>query len=175
MWGQGDSFIRAIPDDPARGRRPAAAAHGARPRRAPAIATAPPSPPISIAGDGCFHLAVRGAPEDVDLAAERAAEPRRFGRWTREGSGFVLADHRGRANDDARDRHTLAPTAADGGSRRLLFACGARKDPPEIDRAMILVGDSVFSRADRGGPLPGPGITRPGPAGASAGAAGSRP
>ncbi|MCP1561727.1 UNVERIFIED_ORG: hypothetical protein M2438_000730 [Methylobacterium sp. SuP10 SLI 274] len=38
--------------------------------------------------------------EDVDLAAERTAKPRSFGRWKRAGGGFVLMDSRGASNDD---------------------------------------------------------------------------
>nr|WP_321182402.1 hypothetical protein [Methylobacterium sp. Leaf122] len=38
--------------------------------------------------------------EDVDLAPERTAKPRSFGRWKRAGGGFVLTDSRGASNDD---------------------------------------------------------------------------
>ncbi|WP_458424880.1 hypothetical protein [Methylorubrum extorquens] len=169
--------------------------------------------------------------EDVDLAPERTAKPRSFGRWKRAGGGFVLTDSRGASNDDklgdgsffrafpaaasenvARsyrrlsgggtsalggnvtiavesrydfkadgrygrggsvnsgastgigttigrrrapeggqyrlDRHTLTLTDADRRSRRLFFAYGSQKEPPEVERDMIFVGDSVFSSDD---------------------------
>lgn len=57
--------------------------------------------PLIVLKDGTYYEIDDTALEDVDLAAERAAKPRRFGRWTRKGSGFVLTDHRGRANDYA--------------------------------------------------------------------------
>ncbi len=190
--------------------------------------------PLIVLNDGTFYEIGDTALEDVDLAAERNAKPRRFGRWTRKGEGFVLTDWRGNANDyklgdgsffrafpasadervgrayrrlsgggnsalggdvavaiesrydfktDGRygrggsvgainsgagtgvgtaigrrrapeggqyhlDRHTLTLTGADGRSRRLFFAYSAQKDPPEIDRDMIFVGDSVFSSDD---------------------------
>lgn len=190
--------------------------------------------PLIVFTDGTYYEIDDTALEDVDLAAERSAKPRRFGRWTRKGRGFVLTGMDGKAADyalgdgsffrafpagaeervarsyrrlsgggnsamggdvavavesrydfkaDGRygrggsvgalnsgastgvgtaigrrrapeggqyrlDRHTLTLTGADGRSRRLFFAYGAQKDPPEIDRDMIFVGDSVFSSDD---------------------------
>ena len=190
--------------------------------------------PLIFLRDGTYYEIADTALEDVDLAAERAARPKRFGRWSAKGAGFVLTDARGRANDYALgdgsffrafpavanervarayrrlsgggntalggdvaisvesrydfhadgsygrggsvgatnsgastgvgtaiarrrapeggryalDRHTLTLTAADGRTRRLFFAYGSQKDPPEIDREMIFVGDDVFSPAD---------------------------
>ncbi|MGU3463717.1 hypothetical protein ACLBXO_02600 [Methylobacterium sp. C33D] len=190
--------------------------------------------PLIFLRDGTYYEIADAALEDVDLAAERAARPKRFGRWAGKDAGFVLTDARGRANDYALgdgsffrafpagsgervarayrrlsgggntalggdvaiavesrydfnadgsygrggsvgatnfgastgvgtaiarrrapeggryalDRHTLTLTSADGRTRRLFFAYGTRKDPPEIDRDMIFVGDDVFSPAD---------------------------
>ncbi|CAO4152023.1 hypothetical protein GPNCGGLF_LOCUS3796 [Methylorubrum aminovorans] len=190
--------------------------------------------PLIFLQDGTFFEIGDTALEDIDLAAERTAKPRRFGRWTRKDQGFLLTDWRGNANSyklgdgsffrafpavadervtrsyrrlsgggnsamggdvtvavesrydfkaDGRygrggsvgainsgastgvgssisrrrapeggryrlDRHTLILTGADGRSRRLFFAYSAQKDPPEIDRDMIFVGDSVFSSDD---------------------------
>lgn len=191
--------------------------------------------PLIVLRDGTYVEIGDAALEDVDLVAERAARPHRFGRWTRAGGGFVLTDSKGRANDYklgdgsffrafpaaagesvsrayrrlsgggnsamggdvavavesrydfradggygrggsvgainsgassgvgtaigrrrapeggryALDRHTLTLIGADGRSRRLFFAYGSRNDPPEIDRDMIFLGDSVFTDADR--------------------------
>ena len=190
--------------------------------------------PLIVLKDGTYYEIDDTALEDVDLAAERTAKPRRFGRWTRKGGGFVLTGADGKPADyalgdgsffrafpaaagenmarsyrrlsgggnsamggdvtvaienrydfrsDGRygrggsvgavnsgassgvgtaigrrrapeggqyrlDRHTLTLTGADGRSRRLFFAYGSQKDPPEIDRDMIFVGDSVFSADD---------------------------
>ncbi|MDV2985942.1 UNVERIFIED_CONTAM: hypothetical protein Q9R58_16640 [Methylobacteriaceae bacterium AG10] len=190
--------------------------------------------PLIFLQDGTTYEIGDTALEDVDLAAERSAQPRRFGRWTRAGGGFVLTNARGAASNyklgdgsffrafpaasgesvarsyrrlsgggnsamggdvaiaiesrydfkaDGRygrggsvgavnsgastgvgtamgrrrapeggqyrlDRHTLTLTGADGRSRRLFFAYSSQKDPPEVDRDMIFVGDSVFSSED---------------------------
>ena len=190
--------------------------------------------PLIVLKDGTTYEIGETALEDVDLAAERMAQPRRFGRWTRKGQGFVLTGADGKPADyalgdgsffrafpaaadervarayrrlsgggnsamggdvavavesrydfraDGRygrggsvgainsgastgvgttigrrrgpeggryrlDRHTLTLTGADGRSRRLFFAYGSQKDPPEIDRDMIFVGDSVYSSDD---------------------------
>ncbi|WP_232629916.1 hypothetical protein [Methylobacterium sp. Leaf118] len=190
--------------------------------------------PLIILRDGTYYEIADTALEEVDLAAERVAKPRRFGRWTRAGAGFVLTGSNGKANDyklgdgsffrafpagsgetvarayrrlsgggnsalggdvsiaiesryafradgrygrggsvgalnsgastgvgtaigrrrapeDGRyslDRHTLTLTGADGRSRRVFFAYGSQKDPPEVDRDMIFVGDDVFSSDD---------------------------
>lgn len=55
--------------------------------------------PLIFLQDGTFYEIGDTALEDVDLATERAAKPRRFGRWTRKGQEFVLTDWRGNAND----------------------------------------------------------------------------
>ncbi|WP_298952170.1 hypothetical protein [uncultured Methylobacterium sp.] len=194
--------------------------------------------PLIVLRDGTYYEIGDTALEDVDLAAERAAEraarPRRFGRWRKAGEGFVLTDSRGNANDYrlgdgsffrafpasagesvarayrrlsgggnsamggdvavavesrydfrpdgsygrggsvgainsgastgvgssvsrrrtpeggryALDRHTLTLTGADGRSRRLFFAWGSQKTPPEPDRDMLFIGDDVFTSAD---------------------------
>ncbi|XYD10490.1 hypothetical protein R1A27_08460 [Methylobacterium sp. NMS12] len=57
--------------------------------------------PLIFLRDGTYYEIADTALEDVDLAAERAARPKRFGRWTAKGAGFVLTDARGRANDYA--------------------------------------------------------------------------
>ncbi|RVU15107.1 hypothetical protein EOE48_21085 [Methylobacterium oryzihabitans] len=190
--------------------------------------------PLIVLRDGTYYEIGDTALEDVDLAAERAARPRRFGRWRKAGESFVLTDSRGNANDYkpgdgsffpafpasagesvgrayrrlsgggnsamggdvavavesrydfrpdgsygrggsvgainsgagtgvgssvsrrrapeggryALDRHTLTLTGADGRSRRLFFAWGSQKDPPEPDRDMLFIGDDVFTSAD---------------------------
>lgn len=190
--------------------------------------------PLIFLRDGTYFEIADTALEDVDLPAERLAKPRLFGRWTRAAKGFVLTDHKGRANDyalgdgsffrafpatpgeavtrsyrrlsgggnsalggsvaiaiesrydfhpDGRygrggsvgainsgadtgvgtsigrrrapeggryalDRHTLTLTGADGRSRRVFFAYSSQKEPPEIDRDMIFIGDDVFSSDD---------------------------
>ncbi len=57
--------------------------------------------PLIFLRDGTYYEVADTALEDVDLAAERAARPKRFGRWSAKGAGFVLTDARGRANDYA--------------------------------------------------------------------------
>lgn len=187
--------------------------------------------PLILFQDGVTYEIGKAALEDVDLAAERAAQPRRFGRWTRRAARFVLTDERGRSEEyglqDGRffrafpadpgervargyrrlsgggntamggdvmvavssqydfradgtygrggsvgatnsgamsgvgsvvagrrppeggryalDRHTLTLTGPDGRPRRLFFAYGSAKDPPQLDRDMIFVGDDVFT------------------------------
>ncbi|MEH3143804.1 MAG: hypothetical protein PGN34_00225 [Methylobacterium frigidaeris] len=46
--------------------------------------------PLIFLRDGTYYEIADAALEDVDLAAERAAKPRRFGRWSRAGEDFVL-------------------------------------------------------------------------------------
>lgn len=65
------------------------------------------------------------------------------------GVGTVIG--RRRAPEGGRyalDRHTLILTGADGRSRRVFFAYSSQKEPPEIDRDMIFIGDDVFSSDD---------------------------
>lgn len=57
--------------------------------------------PLIFLRDGTYYESADTALEDVDLAAERLARPRRFGRWTRAGKGFVLTDQKGKSNDYA--------------------------------------------------------------------------
>lgn len=191
--------------------------------------------PLILFRDGSSYEIDDVALEDVDLAAERAAKPRRFGRWTRSGGSYVLigtggkpqdyklqdgsffkaypaeagertiarsyrrmsgggntamggdvmvavssrydfrsdgtygrggatgatnsgattgvgsAIGRRRAPDGGRyalDRHTLTLTGPDGRSRRLFFAYGSQKDPPQPDREMAFIGGSVFTNPD---------------------------
>ncbi|WP_246695437.1 hypothetical protein [Methylobacterium sp. P1-11] len=54
--------------------------------------------PLILLRDGTTYAVAAAALEDVDLTAERAAEPRRFGRWTRAGDTVTLIDDRGRAD-----------------------------------------------------------------------------
>ncbi|AWN50085.1 hypothetical protein DK419_15870 [Methylobacterium terrae] len=191
--------------------------------------------PLILFRDGGYYEIDDAALEDVDLAAERAAKPRRFGRWTRSGDAYVLTGTGGKPQDyklqdgsffkaypaeagertitrsyrrmsgggntamggdvmiavanryDFRpdgtygrggstgatnsgattgvssavsrrrppeggryglDRHTLTLTGADGRSRRLFFAYGSEKDPPQRDREMAFIGGSVFTNPD---------------------------
>ncbi len=46
--------------------------------------------PLILFRDGSYYEIDDVALEDVDLAAERATKPRRFGRWTRSGDSYVL-------------------------------------------------------------------------------------
>ncbi len=48
--------------------------------------------------DGTFYETDDPALEDVDLAASKAANPNRWGRWSREGDRFTLTDAKGRPN-----------------------------------------------------------------------------
>ena len=191
--------------------------------------------PLILFRDGSYYEIDDAALEDVDLAAERAAKPRRFGRWTRSGDSYVLTGTGGKPQDyklqdgsffkaypaeagertiarsyrrmsgggnaamggdvtiavshryDFRpdgtygrggstgatnsgatsgvssamgrrrppeggryglDRHTLTLTGPDGRSRRLFFAYGSEKDPPQPDREMAFIGGSVFTNPD---------------------------
>ncbi|MGE7414681.1 hypothetical protein [Methylobacterium tarhaniae] len=191
--------------------------------------------PLILFRDGSYYEIDDDALEDVDLTAERAARPRRFGRWTRSGDTTVLtgtggkpqdyklqdgsffkafpaeagertiarsyrrmsgggntamggdvmvavsnrydfrsdgtygrggstgvmnsgattgvgsAIGRRRAPDGGRyalDRHTLTLTGPDGRSRRVFFAYGSQKDPPQPDREMAFIGGSVFTNPD---------------------------
>jgi len=49
--------------------------------------------------DGTFYEIDDRALEDVDLAAARAAQPKRWGRWSRQGDRFTLTDDGGRPRD----------------------------------------------------------------------------
>ena len=55
--------------------------------------------PLILLRDGTYFEVGDAALEDVDLAAERAVRPNRFGRWARKGAGFVLTGARGHADD----------------------------------------------------------------------------
>ena len=48
--------------------------------------------PLVMLNDGSFYMPDDAALEDVDMASERAAHPRRFGRWTKSGSGYSLSE-----------------------------------------------------------------------------------
>jgi hypothetical protein len=98
---------------------------------------------------------------DVTIAVESRYNFKADGRYGRGGSvgaldsgssiGVGTAIGRRRAPEGGqyrRDRHTLTLTGADGRSRRLFFAYSSQKEPPEVDRDMIFVGDSVFSSDD---------------------------
>ncbi|MGE7418930.1 hypothetical protein [Methylobacterium tarhaniae] len=191
--------------------------------------------PLILFRDGTSYETGDAALEDVDLAVERTARPRRFGRWTRTGDAFVLTGQGGKPQEHrlqdgsffrafpaepgertiarsyrrlsgggtsamggdvtvavsnrydfrpdgaygrggsvgatnsgastgvgsalsrqrapeggryALDRHTLTLTGPDGRSRRLFFAFGSQKDPPQPDREMAFIGASVFSNPD---------------------------
>jgi hypothetical protein len=53
--------------------------------------------PIILFRDGRYYNVEGPAIEDVDLAAVRAAQPARFGRWSRSAGGYTLIDSSGRA------------------------------------------------------------------------------
>ncbi|SEP50682.1 hypothetical protein SAMN04487843_13914 [Methylobacterium sp. ap11] len=55
--------------------------------------------PLILFRDGSYYEIDDAALEDVDLAAERAAKPRRFGRWTRSGDSYVLTGTGGKPQD----------------------------------------------------------------------------
>ncbi|BCM86822.1 hypothetical protein [Methylobacterium indicum] len=55
--------------------------------------------PLILFRDGSSYEIDDAALEDVDLAAERAATPRRFGRWTRSGDSYVLTGTGGKPQD----------------------------------------------------------------------------
>jgi hypothetical protein len=97
----------------------------------------------------------------VSIAVESRYDFRSDGSYGRGGSvgainsggdtGVGTAIGRRRAPEGGRyalDRHTLTLTAADGRSRRVFFAYSSQKEPPEIDRDMIFIGDDVFSYDD---------------------------
>ncbi|MCX8477876.1 MAG: hypothetical protein MT490_18975 [Sphingomonas sp.] len=46
------------------------------------------------------------------------------------------------------DRHTITFTHPDGRSERRFFAFGSRKTPPQIDRGMLFIGDTVYTLDD---------------------------
>ena len=48
--------------------------------------------PIILLTDGSYYMVDDAAFEDVDLASERSAHPRRFGRWTKSGSSYSLSE-----------------------------------------------------------------------------------
>ncbi|SFU50543.1 hypothetical protein SAMN02799631_00996 [Methylobacterium sp. 174MFSha1.1] len=55
--------------------------------------------PLILFRDGTSYEIADAALEDVDLAAERAAHPRRFGRWTRAGDAYRLTGQGGKPQD----------------------------------------------------------------------------
>lgn len=55
--------------------------------------------PLILFNDGSYYEIDDAALEDTDLAAERAAHPRRFGRWTGGGTRFVLTGTSGKPQD----------------------------------------------------------------------------
>lgn len=57
--------------------------------------------PLILLRDGTYYEIADTSLEDVDLAAERLAKPRLFGRWSSAAKGFVLTDFKGRSNDYA--------------------------------------------------------------------------
>lgn len=98
---------------------------------------------------------------DVTVAVSNRYDFRQDGSYGRGGSvgatnsgastGVGSAFGRQRPPEGGRyglDRHTLTLTGADGRSRRLFFAYGSRKDPPQVDRAMAFIGGSVFTNPD---------------------------
>ncbi|KQQ14822.1 hypothetical protein ASF53_08235 [Methylobacterium sp. Leaf123] len=98
---------------------------------------------------------------DVTIAVESRYDFKADGRYGRGGSvgavnsgasigvGTSLGRRRAPEGGQYRlDHHTLTLTGADGRSRRLFFAYSSQKEPPEADRDMIFVGDSVFSSND---------------------------
>lgn len=63
--------------------------------------------PVILLKDGTYYEIGDTALEDVDLAAERSANPKRFGRWSRSGGGYVLTGADGKANSYALQDGTL--------------------------------------------------------------------
>ena len=57
--------------------------------------------PVVLFNDASYYEIDEAPLEDIDLAAERAAHPRRFGRWARQGATFTLFDDKGRGHDYA--------------------------------------------------------------------------
>ncbi|MET7241839.1 hypothetical protein ABZT49_00565 [Methylobacterium sp. EM32] len=55
--------------------------------------------PLILFRDGTSYEIADAALEDVDLAAERAAHPRRFGRWTRTGDAYRLTGQDGKPQE----------------------------------------------------------------------------
>lgn len=55
--------------------------------------------PVILFRDGSYYEVEGEALEDVDLAASRAAKPRIWGRWRKQGDTFLLTDEKGRTND----------------------------------------------------------------------------
>lgn len=55
--------------------------------------------PVVLFRDGSYYEVEGPALEDVDLAASRAANPRAWGTWRRQGATFLLTDDRGRTED----------------------------------------------------------------------------
>jgi len=55
--------------------------------------------PVILFRDGSYYEVEGEALEDVDLAASRAAKPRIWGRWRKQGSTFLLTDSKGRTED----------------------------------------------------------------------------
>ncbi|QJU59912.1 hypothetical protein HL653_21120 [Sphingomonas sp. AP4-R1] len=57
--------------------------------------------PVVLFTDSSYYEIDDAPLEDIDLPAERAAHPKRFGRWTRRGATFTLFDEKGRGHDYA--------------------------------------------------------------------------
>jgi hypothetical protein len=57
--------------------------------------------PVVLFNDSSYYEIDDAPLEDIDLAAERAAHPSSFGRWSRRGVTFTLYDQKGRGNDYA--------------------------------------------------------------------------
>ncbi len=55
--------------------------------------------PVVLFKDGSYYEIDGRALEDIDLAAAKASKPRSWGRWSRQGTRFVLTDDRGRSDD----------------------------------------------------------------------------
>ncbi len=98
---------------------------------------------------------------DVMIAVSNRYDFRSDGTYGRGGStgatnsgatsGVSSAMSRRRPPEGGRyglDRHTLTLTGPDGRSRRLFFAYGSQKDPPQPDREMAFIGGSVFTNPD---------------------------
>ena len=54
--------------------------------------------PVILLKDGSYYEIGDAALEDVDLAAEQAAKPKQFGRWSQPGDNYVLTGADGKAN-----------------------------------------------------------------------------
>lgn len=57
--------------------------------------------PVVLFNDSSYYEIDDAPLEDIDLAAERRAHPKRFGRWSRRGATFTLFDEKGRGHDYA--------------------------------------------------------------------------